>query len=231
MRYFNVLWLFLVIIFMQLFSWGNVLATYKIPKDVLNEAGGASNSANYKILHNLGDFATGDSTSDTYKLSAGFLQPDKPVLLFSLSASTVNLGTLATGAVNTGNITLTTSTSTLYGYSIQAYDNTAIGAANGLLDGTKKIADATTPNVFIANPVAGTEHYGIIVTGTNADAGYAAGTKANSMDDATRADIASYTDFIASDSQTVTFRASISNTSPAGYSFGATATFICTANF
>lgn len=222
----------LALIFWQLWVIGAAFAvTYKIPKDVLNEAGGTSNSVNYKVIHNLGESVIGSSTSANYKLNSGFLQPEKPVLIFTISTNSATLGTLSTGSVSTADVTLTTSTSAIGGYSIRAYDNTSAGIANGLLDGTKKISDATTPDSFVANPGAGTEHYGIIVTGTHADAGYAGGTKTNSMDDATNISVASYTDFISSDSQTVTFRASITATSVSAPNFTATATVICTANF
>lgn len=221
----------LAVFIWQLINAGAVLATYKIPKDVLNEAGGASNSDNYKVVHNLGESVIGSSSSLNYKLNSGFLQPDKAVLIFTISTNTANLGTLTTGSVNTANVTLTTSTSGINGYAVQAYDNTTPGIANGLLDGGKKISDATTPDTFVNNPGAGTEHYGIIVAGTHADAGYASGAKTNSLDDVTNVNIASYTDFIASDSQTVIFRASITDVSPAGANYGAIATFICTASF
>lgn len=204
---------------------------YKVPIDVLGQTGGESSSANYKIQHNLGETITGSSSSVSYKLNSGYIQYDKPVLIFSISDSSVNFGTLSTSSVSTGNITLTISTSSLWGYSVRAYDDTSSGIANGLVDGTKKIADATTPNVYVSIPSAGTEHYGIVVTGTHAASGYAAGTKINSLDNTTWVDIGSSSDFISGDTLTVQYRASISNLSPAGANYQAVTTFICTGNF
>lgn len=205
--------------------------SYKVPIDELGQVGGTSSSASYKIQHNLGEVVTGSMTSASYKLNSGYIQNDKPVLIFSLSGSSINFGTLSPSAVSTGSVTATISTSSLSGYSIQAYDDTSAGLANGLVVGAKKIADATTPNSYISLPSAGTEHYGIVVTGTHAASGYAAGTKTNSLDNTTWAEIGSHSDFITGDTLIVQYRASITQLSPAGADFQAITTFIVTGNF
>lgn len=204
---------------------------YNVPIDILGEAGGTSTSSNYKIQHNLGEVITGSMTSTSYKLNSGYIQSDKPVLIFSMSESSIDFGTLSSGSVSTGNTILTISTSSLWGYSVQAYDNTPAGIANGLVDGSKEIVDATTPNVYIALPSAGTEHYGIVVTGTHVASGYVTGTKINSLDNTTWGEIGSHNSFIADDTLTVQYRASITQLSPAGANFQAVTTFIVTGNF
>lgn len=204
---------------------------YKIGVDVLNESGGVSSSTNYQITHNLGESPTGDSSSANYRAHQGFLTTEIPIITFSVSASTVNLGTLTTGLTNADSITLTISTNALGGYNVQAYDDTSVGIAYGLVSGTKKVADATTPNVYIAIPGAGTEHFGLVVTGTHAFSGYAAGTKMNSLDNTTLIDIGSYTSFISDDTLTVQYRASISATTPASASYQSITTYVVTGNF
>lgn len=227
---------FLIIAFFLFFNIHSTYAemsstNYSVPIDELGEAGGTSTSTNYKIEHNFGEVITGSMLSTNYKINSGYIQSDLPILIFTVSASSVNFGVLTTGAVSTDTINLTTSTNAVSGYSVKAYDNTSPGIANGMIDGVKKIADATTPGNFIANPSAGTEHYGLTVTGTHANAGYSGGTKINSLDNTTWVDLGSYSSFISDDILAVEYRASISDTTPATNNYEATTTYICTGNY
>lgn len=228
----------LIIVILFIFVISNVCyaqmssVNYKVPKDVLNQTGGTSQSDNYMILHSLGESSIGYMSSTNFQLDSGFIQSEEEGFLsFTISKNSISFGTFSTSTVSTDNLTLTTSTSSTRGYAIFAYDNTQAGIANGLIDGTKKIADATTPNIYIDLPSAGTEHYGVKVTGLNADAGYATGTKINSMDNTTWIDIASYNSFIEDDEQTVEFRVSISEITPAGSDYKATSTFVCVGKY
>jgi len=206
-------------------------AAYRIAPDVLNESGGTSDSANYRLFTNLGESPTGASDSAAYRIHAGFLQADNPYISFTVSDNSLDFGVLSTGAVSTRDTTLTISTNAMFGYSVDAYDDTSVGIAYGMVNGANKIADATTPNVYINLPLAGVEHYGITVTGTHAAAGYAGGTKINSLDNTNRTEIGSYTSYIAGDTITVQYRASISNISEADNGYRTTTTFICTGEF
>jgi len=231
----NYLKLFLIVLF-GLFSNSQAFAAmdsshYSVPKDVINEASGVSSSVNYKITHNLSESPVGVSSSTNYKINAGFFIDENPILTLSISTNSVNLGTLRLDTVSTGNITLTISTNAQNGYAVQAYDNTSSGIENGFVSGLARVADATTPNIYVALPSAGTEHYGIVVTGTHAASGYASGTKINSLDDTTLVDIGSYTGFIAEDTLTVQYRASITAITPASSNYQTTSTFIATGNF
>lgn len=231
----NYLKLFIIVLF-WVFSYSQVFAVmdsahYSVPKDVLNEAGGVSSSTHYKIIHNLSETPTGVSSSTNYKVNAGFLTDETPILTFSISSNSVNLGTLRSDIVSAGNITLLLSTNAQSGYSIQAYDDTPAGISNGFVSGAAKVADATTPNNYIDLPSAGVEHYGIVVTGTHAAAGYLTGTKINSMDNSTWVDIGSYGGFIAEDGLTVQYRASVTAITPASLNYQTISTFIATGNF
>jgi len=205
--------------------------SYQIAPDVLNESGGTSDSENYRLFTNFGESPTGVSDSATYRMHAGFLQADNPYISFTVSDNSLDFGVLSTGAVSTRNTTLTISTNAMFGYSVDAYDDTSVGIAYGMVNGANKIADATTPNVYIDLPLAGVEHYGITVTGTHAAAGYVGGTKINSLNDTSRTEIGSYTSYIAGDTMTIQYRASISNISEADNGYRTTTTFICTGEF
>lgn len=205
--------------------------TYRIRPDVLDEAGGYSSSENYKIWHNLGESPTGPSESETYRINAGFWQDETPYLSFSISSPTLAFGHLSDSSVSTQNTTLSISTNAVLGYNVQAYDDTPTGIAYGMIDGTRKIADATTPNNYIDLPPAGVEHYGVKVTGTHSASGYADGTKINSLNSESQTQIGSYNSFISGDTLLVEYRASISNLSPASSNYQTITTFICTGNF
>lgn len=204
---------------------------YQINIDEFNESGGSSSSTNYQIWSNLGEQVTGTTESANYKVHQGFITTETPILIFSISGNSISFGTLTSDSVKTGNITLTLSTNAASGYSVQAYDNTTAGIANGLISVTSELADATTPNSYINLPSAGTEHYGVTVTGTHATSGYSSGTKINSLDNTTWVDIGSYSGFISDDVLTVQYRASISGLSPASSNYQAISTFVATGNF
>lgn len=227
--------LVIIILSILIFDKVDVLAmsagTKAINSDVLNEAGDHSDSSSYRIWHNVGENSTGVSASSNYRIYSGFITPDNYTLIFSVTPNTLNFGALSRLSVTTQSTTVTISTSSILGYNIQAYDSTSSGIANGLIDGAKKISDATTPNVFIDLPTGGIEHYGITVTGTHADAGYASGTKINSLDNATLSNIGFHNSFIANDTLTVQYRASISSASAAGANYSAITTYICTTNY
>lgn len=207
-------------------------ASYRIAPDVLNETGGYSSSETYALWHNLGEgVVTGETASASYRSHQGFYTTDVPILAMSISEINLDFGLFSISSVSTQNTNLTISTNALTGYSVQSYDNTSAGSANGMLSGSKKIADATTPNNFLDLPTAGTEHYGITVTGTHADSDYVGGTKINSLDNTTWADIGSHTSYVAGDVLTVQYRASISLTTPASDNYQALTTFIVTGNF
>jgi hypothetical protein len=224
--------IFLVLYYLQtvnIFAMDS--SSYQVESDVLNESGGYTASSNYRILGNLGESITGVSSSDNYKIYQGFLTTEVPILNFSISNNIINLGTLTSIDTKTATTTLTVSTNAISGYNVRAFDGTPAGITNGLMSGIKKIADATTPNVFIDLPSSGIEHFGIVATGNHASLGYASGTKINSLDNTTWADIASFTGFISEDVITVQYRASISDATPASGNFQSIATYIATGNF
>jgi hypothetical protein len=221
----------LSLILLQLRVFAMESSVYRVSPDVLNESGGYSSSSSYRIWHNLGESPTGTSESATYRIGAGFLQPDDQVLSMIISSNSLDFGVLSSSLVSTQSFTVTISTDYSNGYTLNAYDNTPSGITNGLINGAKKISDATTPNNYINLPIAGVEHYGIVVTGTHAATGYASGTKINSLDDSTWIDIGSYDNYANNDVYNVEFRASISDTSHASINYQAVTNFIVTANF
>ncbi|MEK7516003.1 MAG: hypothetical protein AAB562_00220 [Patescibacteria group bacterium] len=189
---------------------------YQIFSDSLNVAGGRSTSTNFTLLDTVGELATGSSTSANFSLRAGFPEMTIPqIFTFSISTSAVSLGALTTTAVASGSATLTTSTSADQGYS------TTIAEDGNLRNGSHDINDVTDGSV-----TAGVEEYGIRTSGTNG--------QFNSTDTAITSSpkiIAAYTDFIASDATTVTFKAAIAITTGAEGTYSHTVTFVSTGNF
>jgi len=224
--------IFLVMsLFFSTFSMAMESTTYKVDPDVLNQAGDFSDSANYRLWHNLGESITGETGSDSYRIHQGYWRPEPPGLFFSISSDTVNFGTFSTAGVSAQSITVTVSTGYNKGFNVQAYDNTPTGIIYGLIADTEKIADATTPSNYINLPLAGVEHYGITVTGSHAASGYAGGTKINSMDNTSLIDIGGCNHKISNDTYNVEFRASISEETTAHDNYSATTTFIVTGNY
>jgi len=205
---------------------------YRVSPDVIDEGGGIGSDGTYRIYNNIGESAvTGDVSSINYRIWQGFLQPDMSTIYMTISNPTINFGKLRFDTVSTGSTVVTIGSNSNNGYSLRAYDNTSVGIANGLIEGANKIADATTPNTFINFPLAGTEHYGITVTGTHADSGYAAGTKINSLDDSTWINVGSYTHVTKNDSYTIEYRTSISEDTNISQNYQAITTYILTVNY
>lgn len=204
---------------------------YRTKPDVINEAGGYSQSANYRVWHNLGESPVGASASESYRINSGFWQDETPYISFSISSASLDFGTLSDSSVSTQSTSLSVSTNAVGGYAVEAYDNTSVGIAYGMVDGSNEIADATTPNSYIDLPSAGTEHYGVKVTGTHAASGYAAGTKINSLNNENQTEIGSYSSFISDDILSVEYRASITSLSPAASNYQTITTFICTGHY
>lgn len=152
-----------------------------------------------------------------------------PYLSFTISASSTDFGTLDSGSVNTSspNITLTTSTNAVDGYTITVQDE-GDGSDPGLYstEAAKLIASAT------ATLVIGTEGYGIQGSSSTAtiDSVYdKAGNEVGGLQ-RTPQRLAYNTGSASSETVTVTHKAAISAATEAG-PYKDTITYICTATF
>lgn len=114
-------------------------SNYKMQSDSVNTGGGLSNSETYKMEDTVGELATGNSTSTSFNLRAGYQQMQE--IYMSLSAvpdviMSPDLGGI-TGGVATGSTAFIVTTDNPAGY------NVTINAANNpaLQSGSNTIAD------------------------------------------------------------------------------------------
>src|SRR3972149_2896783 len=113
--------------------------------------GGAKTSTNYRLTDTGGGFAPGFSDSTNYRACSGFQCVGSlvPSITFTLSATTINLGTLTTGAVNNASHTATVTTN-LGGYSLTVVED------GNLRDSPDDVNDVSDGAV-----TAGAEEYGL----------------------------------------------------------------------
>lgn len=94
-------------------------SSYKIQSDSLNFGGSQGNSASYKVEDTLGEIATGDSSSASYNLHAGYQQMHESYIAFDDLAPDVTmtpaLGGL-TGGTSNGSTAVTVVTDNAAGY-------------------------------------------------------------------------------------------------------------------
>ena len=112
---------------------------YKMQSDSLNTGGGLSNSETFKMEDTVGEIATGNSTSTSFNLRAGYQQMQEVYISISAIPDVVlspNLGGVS-GGTSTGSTTFVVTTDSPAGYTatIEASSNPA------LQSGSNSIAD------------------------------------------------------------------------------------------
>lgn len=114
--------------------------------------GGAKTSTNYRLTDTGGGFAPGFGNSSNYRNCSGFqcVIAQVPSITVTLSDTTMNLGTLSTGSVNTDSHTVSVTTN-FGGYTTRVYEDGNLRTANG--DEVNDVADG-----FVN---AGSEEYGL----------------------------------------------------------------------
>lgn len=174
-----------------------------------------SSSASYQIQDTMGELGTGPISSANYANQGGFRQIEaNPILTFSISDNSIDLGTLSAASVSTANHTITTTTNSSAGYTTTIIDDGNLrSGANDIND----VADGTV--------TAGSEEYGIRTSGAQG--------QMNAADTAittTAQTVATYSGWINASATTITYKASISASTAVG-TYGHTVTFISTGNF
>ncbi len=179
----------------------------------INAGGTRTTSTNFVLESTLGEIS-GVTTSTNFSSRAGFqaLSPE-PKITLTLSANSVNLGTLAVDTVSSASITVTVTTNASSGYSVR------ISEDGNLRNGSDDIDDVTDGSV-----TAGSEEYGIRTSGT-------AG-QYNSSDTAISGTvtIVSSSSAASAEETTVSFRASMQSTT-VNASYSHTVAFTTVANF
>lgn len=138
-------------------------ASYQLQSDSVNFGGGLSESTNYSLESTAGEVATGDGTSSTYKLRAGYQQMQEVFLSISDAADVAMspaIGGLTGGTAN-GSTSVVVLTDSPAGYELTIAAESA-PAMQGVLD---TIADY----VPTANPLP---DYAFTTGATNAYFGF-----------------------------------------------------------
>ena len=101
-------------------------SNYKINADSINIGGGQSSSTNYQMEDTIGEVATGDSDSDSYKTKAGYqaMWDYPPYLSFSLDGNYVAFGTLDYQMPSFETTGFTVATNAENGYAVTIAGNT-----------------------------------------------------------------------------------------------------------
>lgn len=189
-------------------------STYRLYGDELGAGGNRSTSTSYILQDSTGGLATGDLSSTNYTLLSGFQSlSEHPTFTFSVSSATVDFGQLSVTSVSTGSHTLTTSTNASLGF-------TTIATADGDLRAGASTIDA----VADGSVTAGSEEYGISLSGTD---------RAFADDEAPTTSgltVASRSSWKNSSTITVTYKASVTN-GTAGGSYQQVITYVSTGNF
>lgn len=219
---FYILWIFIALFIFLPFGYyaqaqvGMSSTNYKIWADSLNLFGGDSTSTNYNLSDTGGELGTGEMTSTNYRMNIGYWgMLLEPVLIFSISDTTINLGTLSSTAVQSGSATLTAATNAFRGYVVTVREETGLKDATGYT-----IADVADGSVS-----AGSEEYGIITSGSDGQL-----NSADTAITATPQTVAQHATFTDNVNTTVTFKAAISNSTEAG-SYSHNVDFIATGRF
>jgi hypothetical protein len=191
-------------------------ANYTNWMDSFNVSGEeTSSSLNYQLQDTIGEMGTGTLSSASYTNQGGFRQVEaNPILTFSISGNSIDLGTLNTGAVSTSSHTITTTTNSESGYT------TTIIEDGNLRSGANDINDVADGAV-----TAGSEEYGVRTSGAQGQM-----NGADTAITSTAQTVASYSSYINASVTTITYRAAISASTATG-TYGHTVTFISTGNF
>jgi len=188
-------------------------STYRIYADVISIGGGTFSSSTYSLNGTLGEPTIGIITSSTYEIKGGFQyveiseDGDTATISLDMSSSTLNLGDLSTSTVSQATTTATITTDSGTGFTL------TISEVDGV--GLDAVGDGTV--------TAGSEEYGVAVTGTYAY------FLDNDLSVENRT-LAQSSGIVTADETDVTFKASISSTSTLGVTYTQTITFTASVN-
>lgn len=199
---------------------------YQIIADVFSTGGSYSSSASYSLSDTLSEAViwSATSTSATYGIKVGFqeMYPDG-FLTFSVSASSINLGTLVASAASTGSHTMAVDTNAINGFTVTVSGSTLTSGAD-TIDSIGAVSAASSP---------GSEQFGINLSAAGtAPIGSVAGVYGTAGEYAFNSGdtIASATIDINETTYTVTYLANITNATESG-NYSTILTYTAIANF
>lgn len=188
---------------------------YRIYGDELGATGARSTSASYALYDSLGDVAGGRMSSTNYELLSGFQElSEHPTFSFSISSATVDLGVLSSSSISSSSHTITSSTNAYRGYTTTVItDGTLRTSEGGNIDA---VSDGTVS--------AGSEEYGVALTGTDRAFSDEQGPSTSALTVATR------TNWKNGAQTTVTYKASIGSATQSG-TYSQILTYVSVGNF
>lgn len=124
---------------------------YSIYADSISVGGVYSTGGSYSLQDTLGDFSGGTMNSSTYIIKGGYQAMEKGSLTLTVDKDYFSLGVLNISSVKTDNVVATVDTDSTTGYSL------TIGSASA----------SPLSAVAGGQVVAGTESYGIAVSGSD----------------------------------------------------------------
>lgn len=183
----------------------------------INAGGGRTTSTNYINFNTVVDVGSDRLSSTNYRAYQGFEAiTEDPRITMSLTPTTITLSPnpLTTASVSTGTTTATVSTNADFGYTLTATENDAF--KNQSADELADVSDGAV--------TAGSEEYGIAVSGSDAAFGDDRSVSA------TPRTIASKSTWGADRATVVTVKAAIASVTDSG-EYSGTLTFIATGNY
>lgn len=186
---------------------------YEIYADVFSSLDNpASSQGDFTLYGTMGDIAAEDTTGGVLSLRGGFQAMERSSLSLSVSPTTLNLGNLSLTSVKSASTVLTVSTDSQTGYSVVATEDGNLRTGSGA-----DIDDVS--DGLVSSP---SEEYGVRTTGNAGELADDTALQGNLL-------VATSSTIVETEQTTVTFRASISETSVGG-SYSQVVTFTATAN-
>lgn len=213
-------------------------SNYQIQEDFVGGGGGPNaSSSSYQAQDATGANAVGNGEGGDFNTQSGPVTTNDPTLTFSVTDSTVDLGSLSTSLTKTDTAAFNVLNYTSYGYIVQIIGNPPDNGAHTLTGmnspgassaGTEQfginLVANTSPTSFGADPVqvpSGTFSFGQAASGysTTNNYKYASGnTIASSSQSSGRTDY------------TISYIANISNNTPGG-SYSGNQVLVCTGTY
>lgn len=144
-------------------------SSYRIESDSMNMGGGRSTSSTYVLEDTVGEVATGDSESATYKLGAGYQHTLIDYLSLSASPDITLSPTLGglTGGTSNGSTTITVITDSAAGYQLTIAASNSPAMQSALGNTIPNYVPGGADPDFAFTVLAGDERFGYSPEGTD----------------------------------------------------------------
>lgn len=176
---------------------------FRVFSDVVSTGGVYSTSSNYRLHDVVGEQGTSPptSTSALFAAHSGFLPQGAQILTLTVSATSIDLGRLSSGAVATAALTATISTNSVTGFSASIREDHDLQTSGG----------HTLSDVGDGAVTAGSLEYGFRTQGT-----YGLFNASDTGINAAGTTFAQSSGAVSGAQTTITFRAAISGVTPGG---------------